>query len=190
VSGALRLFPAERVAEFYAQGWWSRDTWDSLLRGHVAAKPDAFALCDAPNRPSFASGLPRRLTWREVDAAVDRLAAALLAAGTRAGDVVGIQLPNVVELAVAYLAAARIGAIASPLPPAVPVPAPFRWRTWWGFCASGGSRRSSCRSGWCWSMSCRAIRPGRCSSGSCGRGSPRRSRLPLILIGRSFGHER
>jgi acyl-CoA synthetase len=116
VSGALRLFPAERVAEFYAQGWWSRDTWDSLLRGHVAVKPDALALCDAPNRPSFASGLPRRLTWREVDAAVDRLAAALLAAGTRAGDVVGIQLPNVVELAVAYLAAARIGAIASPFP--------------------------------------------------------------------------
>jgi acyl-CoA synthetase len=113
---ALRLFPAERVADFYARGWWSRDTWDSLLRGHVAAKPDALALCDAPNRASFASGSPQRLTWRHVDAAVDRLAAALLAAGTRAGDVVGIQLPNVVELAIVYLAAARIGAIASPFP--------------------------------------------------------------------------
>jgi acyl-CoA synthetase len=116
VSEALRLFSAERVAEFYARGWWSRDTWDSLLRGHVAASPDALALCDAPNRASFASGPPQRLTWAEVDAAVDQLAAALLAAGTRAGDVVGIQLPNVVELAIVYLAAARIGAIASPFP--------------------------------------------------------------------------
>ena len=34
----------------------------------------------------------------------------------RAGDVVAIQLPNVVELAITYLAAARIGAIASPFP--------------------------------------------------------------------------
>jgi len=113
---ALRLFPADDVAVFYARGWWSRDTWDSLLRGHVAARPDAEALCDAPNRPDFASGTPRRLSWREVDAAVDGLAAALLAAGTRAGDVVGIQLPNVVELAITYLACSRIGAIASPFP--------------------------------------------------------------------------
>src|SRR5579862_4663182 len=116
MTGALRLFPAERVAEFYARGWWSRDTWDSLLRGHAAASPETLALCDAPNRPEFASGPPQRLTWAQVDAAVDRLASALLAAGTRAGDVVGIQLPNVVELAVVYLAAARIGAIASPFP--------------------------------------------------------------------------
>ena len=113
---ARRLFPAEQVADFYARGWWNQDTWDSLLRGHAAATPDAEALCDAPNRASFASGVPQRLTWREVDAAVDRLAGALLAAGIEAGDVVGIQLPNVVELAIAYLAAARIGAIASPFP--------------------------------------------------------------------------
>jgi acyl-CoA synthetase len=113
---APRLFSDEQVAEFYAQGWWSRDTWDSLLRGQVAASPDRLALCDAPNRSSFASGEPQRLTWAEVDAAVDLVSGALLAAGTRAGDVVGIQPPNVVELAVVYLAAARIGAIASPFP--------------------------------------------------------------------------
>ena len=113
---ARRLFSPGQVAEFHARGWWTADTWDSLLRGHAAARPDAEALCDAPDRASFASGEPRRLTWREVDAAVDELAGALLAAGTEAGDVVGIQLPNVVELALAYLAAARIGAIASPFP--------------------------------------------------------------------------
>ncbi len=113
---ALRLFSPEQVAAFYARGWWTTDTWDSLLRGHVAAKPAAEALCDASNRPDFASGAPQRLSWREVDAAVDRLASALLASGTQAGDVVGIQLPNVVELAVTYLACARLGAIASPFP--------------------------------------------------------------------------
>jgi acyl-CoA synthetase (AMP-forming)/AMP-acid ligase II len=47
---------------------------------------------------------------------VDRLAAALVAEGLGQDDVVMVQLPNVVELAVVYLAAARIGAIVSPLP--------------------------------------------------------------------------
>jgi acyl-CoA synthetase len=112
----LRPFPASRVEEFYDLGWWRRDTWDSLLRGHVAATPDTEALADAPDRAKFASGPPQRLTWRQVDAAVDDLATALLTAGIRAGDVVGIQLPNVTEIAITYLAAARIGAIASPFP--------------------------------------------------------------------------
>ena len=40
----------------------------------------------------------------------------LLAQGVRPDDVVGIQLPNVKELAACYLALARIGAIASPFP--------------------------------------------------------------------------
>jgi acyl-CoA synthetase (AMP-forming)/AMP-acid ligase II len=36
--------------------------------------------------------------------------------GIRAGDVIGVQLPNTVELAVVYLVAARLGAIVTPFP--------------------------------------------------------------------------
>jgi acyl-CoA synthetase (AMP-forming)/AMP-acid ligase II len=113
----MRLFPAERFEDFVARGWWSAgDTFDSLLELHCADRHAALALVDAPNRESFTQGRPRRMTWAEVGTAVDGLATALLRAGIRADDVVGVQLPNVAELALTYLACFRIGAIASPFP--------------------------------------------------------------------------
>jgi acyl-CoA synthetase len=45
---------------------------------------------------------------------VSRLAQVLLDEGIGPGDVVGIQLPNTVEIVVAFLAIARIGAIVAP----------------------------------------------------------------------------
>jgi acyl-CoA synthetase (AMP-forming)/AMP-acid ligase II len=56
------------------------------------------------------------LTWAEVDLEVRRLARSLFRAGVRADHVVGVQLPNSVELAIAYLAIASLGAIACPFP--------------------------------------------------------------------------
>ena len=53
----------------------------------------------------------RTHTYGAVDAAVDRLAAALAAAGVAKGDRVALYLPNVPEFAIAYYAAQRIGAI-------------------------------------------------------------------------------
>ena len=112
----MRLFPAERYEEYVAKGWWSEDTFDALLDRHAASRGDAIALVDAPNRTTFTQGEPRRLSWREVAAAADGVATALLRAGIGADDVVGVQLPNIAELAVVYLACFRIGAIASPFP--------------------------------------------------------------------------
>lgn len=115
-SGALRIWSDEQKADFLAKGWWSEATFDSMLRGHVADHPDRVIHVDPPNRAAFFNGEPMRLTWREIDAKVDLLAAHLLAVGVGPGDVVGIQLPNVHELSVSYLATARLGAIASPFP--------------------------------------------------------------------------
>ena len=112
----MRLFPEERFQDYLAKGWWSTDTFDALLDRHVCSHGDTVALVDAPNRPSFTQGEPRRLTWAEVAAAADGVATALLRAGVRADDVVGVQLPNIAELAIVYLACFRIGAIASPFP--------------------------------------------------------------------------
>ncbi len=98
-----------------ALGWWGTTTIDDLFRGCVREGADQVALVDAPNRSSFAIGAPRQLTFAAVDHAVDRLAAALLAAGVRQGDIVVVQLPNIVEIVVAFLAGARLGAIVSPV---------------------------------------------------------------------------
>jgi acyl-CoA synthetase (AMP-forming)/AMP-acid ligase II len=113
----MRLFPEKRYEEYVARGWWSgTDTFDSLLERHRAERGGEVALVDAPNRETFTQGAPRRLTWDEVATAADGVATALLRAGVGADDVVGVQLPNIVELAIVYLACFRIGAIASPFP--------------------------------------------------------------------------
>ncbi|MBP2325939.1 acyl-CoA synthetase (AMP-forming)/AMP-acid ligase II [Kibdelosporangium banguiense] len=112
----MGLHPADRVAEYTSRGWWADETIDSLFTKQVAARPDALAVVDAPNKPTLA-GLPAaRWTFAELDAEVDRIGAALRRHGVRPGDVVGVQLPNIAELVATFLAIVRIGAVASPLP--------------------------------------------------------------------------
>lgn len=57
----------------------------------------------------------RRWTYAELGADVDRLAAGLAGAGAGRGDVVAFQLLNGPEFALLWLAAQRLGAIASPI---------------------------------------------------------------------------
>ncbi len=109
------LHDAATIARYEAAGWWKQNTVDSLFRANVAASPSRVALVDAPNRTTFAGGTPKELTYAQTDVAVDRLAAMLLAAGVGKDSIVLVQLPNCVEIAIAYLACARIGAIASPI---------------------------------------------------------------------------
>lgn len=91
-------------------------TLDLFLQQAVASRPDAEALVDAPNRASFFSGDPQRMTWSELDNAVNGVASTLQTAGVAVGDAVAIQLPNAVELPISLLACFRIGAVATPFP--------------------------------------------------------------------------
>ena len=107
--------PPERVASYRQAGWWRGETVDALFRRAVAARGACEALADAPNRADLVGTPPRRMTYAEVDAAVDALAHAFSRLGVTRGDVVAIQLPNVVEGVLAFLACARMGAILSPV---------------------------------------------------------------------------
>ena len=109
------LDDAATIERHTRAGWWGHTTVHDLFDACVAARPDQLALVDAPNRGSFTYGTPLELTYREADLAVDRLAAALLAAGVRRDSIVVVQLPNVVEIVLAFLACARLGAIVSPV---------------------------------------------------------------------------
>ena len=60
-------------------------------------------------------GEERRYTYRQLDAATERLAAALLGRGLQRGDRVGIWSPNRAEWVVTQLAAARVGAVLVPV---------------------------------------------------------------------------
>jgi acyl-CoA synthetase (AMP-forming)/AMP-acid ligase II len=91
-------------------------TLQDLLEKAVLRTPDAVALADPPNRARMTLGEARRLTYAELKRSSDRLAGGLVKIGLKKDDILMVQLPNVVDLVVVYLAAARIGAIVSPLP--------------------------------------------------------------------------
>jgi AMP-binding enzyme len=91
-------------------------TLDDLFRRMVAARPDALALVDPPDRASFTDGAPRSLTWAEADRVVSAIANLLRSLGLSPGAIVALQLPNVAEGVLTLLGVLRAGLIAAPLP--------------------------------------------------------------------------
>ena len=79
-----------------------KTTLDDLFRRAAAARPDALALVDPPDRLSFTDGPVRRLTYAQADRAILALAARLRGFGLPTDSVVAIQLPNTPELIVAF----------------------------------------------------------------------------------------
>jgi fatty-acyl-CoA synthase len=76
---------------------------------------------EAPNHPFVVFG-NRRLSYAQVDAQANALAAALAELGIEAGDRIALNLPNWPEFVVAMFAAARLGAIIVPLNPKYTTP--------------------------------------------------------------------
>src|SRR5438876_5780647 len=90
----LTLHDPAAAARYYAEGLWRQDTLYTLLAGHAAGRPEAFALRDAA----------RRLSWAALQAMVDAVAADLDAAGLKRGERVAVWLPNRVEAVAVFLA--------------------------------------------------------------------------------------
>jgi acyl-CoA synthetase (AMP-forming)/AMP-acid ligase II len=105
----------EKRRNFREAGWWGDQTLADLFFANATKHPERLTLVDAPNRPDFAFGAPRRLTYAQMREEVERFAGALLAAGIGKDDVIVIQLPNMTEFVSLYFAAATIGAIVSPV---------------------------------------------------------------------------
>jgi cyclohexanecarboxylate-CoA ligase len=99
-------FPPEVVRRETASGRWNDDTVTTYLRRWAREAPDA-AFATAPGYPplTFAQALDKS----------ERFAAALAARGIRRGDVIMVQLPSSPDFLIAYLAAARLGAVLSTL---------------------------------------------------------------------------
>ncbi len=116
MTGARGLHPAAKVADYQDRGWWSEETVDQLFAAQVRARGGELAVVDPANREALLGSPPRRLTWAQLDAEVTHLAAVLLDLGLGRGDVLGVQLPNAIELVEVYLAAWSIGVVVSPLP--------------------------------------------------------------------------
>ena len=100
----LTTLSAERLRAHYRDGFWRDDTIYSLVRDHAARAPDKFALRDRA----------RRLTYRDLLAAADRLSADLTGRGVRPGQRVAVWLPSRVESAIALVACSRAGFVCCP----------------------------------------------------------------------------
>jgi len=89
----------------------SRITLPEWLSRHAASRPDATAVVDVRHDGD------RTVSWRELAARVERVAAMLLRLGVKPGENVAYQLPNRLEFVVLSLAALRIGAVCCPVIP-------------------------------------------------------------------------
>ena len=67
-----------------------------------------------PERPVIVDG-EERITYKELDARVDRVARGLIELGVEKGDKIGLWMPNIPEWVIAYFAIARIGAVVVPM---------------------------------------------------------------------------
>lgn len=108
---ALRLraamgFEPQRVSEYLGRGWWrGDDTLSAWIARHAEERPAA---------PALIHGAVT-ISWRELADRAARLAHGLRFAGVAKGEVVAVQLPNVVEFVLAYLAICRLGAVMCPI---------------------------------------------------------------------------
>jgi acyl-CoA synthetase (AMP-forming)/AMP-acid ligase II len=112
----MQTTPEKRIADLTSRGWWGDRTLDTLFRAAVQSSPDHVALVDQFNRSDFTDGKAQRHTFAELANVVDNLAEDFYDNGLRQDDIVVVQLPNIVELAVLYLALGKLGVILSPVP--------------------------------------------------------------------------
>ena len=110
------LTEQNRIQDFTSRGWWGNDTLYSLFKDALATGKDHEALVDPENRLNITGDSPKRLTYGEVDKTVEIYATIFYEQGLRKDDIVIIQLPNVVELPMVYLALSKLGIICSPIP--------------------------------------------------------------------------
>ena len=100
----LTLLNPHDLAAYTAAGYWGSETLYAIAARHARATPDAFAVRDRH----------RRLTYRVLVEAADRLAAHLAGHGIRPGQRVALWLPSRVETAIALVAASRNGYVCCP----------------------------------------------------------------------------
>jgi acyl-CoA synthetase (AMP-forming)/AMP-acid ligase II len=110
------LHKPEIIEEYTGNRYWGNSTLLERFAANCVAHPDREAVVDPPNRDELVGTPAQRLTWAEFSRAVDATAAELASRGFGKDDILVAQLPNVWELAMLYLAAAKAGGLLSALP--------------------------------------------------------------------------
>ncbi len=110
------LATPKQIEEYTSKGWWGSETLIDSFKKHARANPELVAIVDPYDREELVGTPAERMTYKELDRAVDAVTTAFLEMGLAKDDVVMVQLPNCWELAMLYLAITRAGALISPVP--------------------------------------------------------------------------
>lgn len=94
-------WPKEWAERYRQLGCWRGETFGAMLRRRAAAHGDRIAIV----------GGDRRISYAELDASADRLAAGFRRLGLRPGDRVIVQLPNIPQFFEVIFALFRMGAL-------------------------------------------------------------------------------
>jgi acyl-CoA synthetase (AMP-forming)/AMP-acid ligase II len=103
-----RPVPADLEARYVAEGFWTDDTLGAVAADGLARLADTGFFVHSDVRPWQG-------TFGDVDRMARSLAGWLVAEGIGPGDVVMLQLPNWVEAAASFFAAAYVGAVVVPV---------------------------------------------------------------------------
>src|SRR6516165_8605695 len=107
------ILPPARVNAMTAQGYWQGLILTDYFDRCLAEVPNKAAVVDFNSTAQTET----RLTYRELAARIERIAAGLIGLGIEKDDVVSCQLPNWWQFTALTVACSRIGAVINPLMP-------------------------------------------------------------------------
>lgn len=102
--------------KYREQGFFGERKLHDLLYATAASKADNTALVDPLNRPELTGQAAKSLSYQDLQEHIEQLSFGLMQAGLKKDDIIFVQLPNIVELVMLYMACSRLGAIVSPVP--------------------------------------------------------------------------
>lgn len=105
------VLPDSRIRAAREGGFWHDKTILDFFEDDLAKTPDGLAIVDYNSM----TGQYTRLTYRELDKRVAKLAVGFASLGIQPDDIISCQMPNWWQLIAVHLAAMRIGAITNPL---------------------------------------------------------------------------
>ena len=98
-AGFRNIVDPVQAGHFRKQGWWGDATVSDFVRDHALQQP---------HKPAYITP-DRQLTYAELDACSDRVAAALVSTGAEPGDRVAVLLPDGPTIHAVFLGAERAG---------------------------------------------------------------------------------
>ena len=102
------MIPPDLAGRYLDSGWWRDDTVGQMIAGAIGQRPELTVKIRSSVRPWTGN-------FADVLDAACRTAGGLRASGIGPGDVVAFQLPNWIEAAVSFWAAALLGAVVTPI---------------------------------------------------------------------------